>query len=537
MFHPELRSYPYAARRTSLVAANGAVATSHPLAAQAGLRMLLQGGNAIDAAIATAAALTVLEPTSNGLGSDAFALVWDGERLSGINGSGRAPRRLTIEAVQGAGHSAMPATGWLPVTVPGAIQLWADLHTRHGSLPFADLLAPAIAYAEAGAPVAPVVAGNWARTVTIAQQRSSAEFAGFLETFAPNGAAPAPGTIFASPGHARTLRLLAKHGADAFYRGEIAAAIVAFARETGGLLDEADLDAHRSSWVEPIAVDYHGYTVHEIPPNGQGIAALIGLGILDGLDVSRHPRDSAAAYHLQIEAMKLAFADAQHYVADPEHAAVPTRGLLEPAYLAERRALIGDEARYPAYGAPPRGGTVYLCAADRDGRMVSFIQSNFWGFGSGVVVPGWGIALQNRGHGFTLDHEHPNALAPGKRPFHTIIPGFLSHKGQPIGPFGVMGGHMQPQGHMQVIINAIDYGMHPQAMLDAPRWRVEDDRSVRLELETPRHIIDGLVARGHNVVVEAEVGSFGRGQAIWRLPSGVFVAGTEHRCDGAAVGF
>jgi gamma-glutamyltranspeptidase/glutathione hydrolase len=216
---------------------------------------------------------------------------------------------------------------------------------------------------------------------------------------------------------------------------------------------------------------------------------------------------------------------------------VPTRGLLEPAYLAERRALIGDEARYPAYGAPPRGGTVYLCAADRDGRMVSFIQSNFWGFGSGVVVPGWGIALQNRGHGFTLDHEHPNALAPGKRPFHTIIPGFLSHKGQPIGPFGVMGGHMQPQGHMQVIINAIDYGMHPQAMLDAPRWRVEDDRSVRLELETPRHIIDGLVARGHNVVVEAEVGSFGRGQAIWRLPSGVFVAGTEHRCDGAAVGF
>jgi gamma-glutamyltranspeptidase/glutathione hydrolase len=537
MLNPELRSYPYAARRTPLVAANGVVATSHPLAAQAGLRMLLQGGNAIDAAIATAAALTVLEPTSNGLGSDAFALVWEKDRLYGVNGSGRAPRRLTIQEVQGKGHSQMPASGWLPVTVPGAIQLWADLHARFGSLPFADLLAPAIAYAAQGAPVAPVIGGGWARTVAVARQRSAPEFVGFLETFAPDGKAPPPGAIFASPGHARTLRLLAEQGADAFYRGEIAAAIVAFARDTGGFIDEMDLDAHRSRWVEPITIDYRGYTVHEIPPNGQGIAALIALGILDGLDLSRHPRDSAAAYHLQIEAMKLAFADAQRYVADPEHAEVPTRGLLDPAYLAGRRPSIGDEARYPSYGAPPRGGTVYLCAADRDGRMVSLIQSNFWGFGSGVVVPNWGIALQNRGYGFTLDAEHPNALMPGKRPFHTIIPGFLSHRGQPIGPFGVMGGHMQPQGHMQVMINALDYGMHPQAMLDAPRWRVENDHSVRLELETPRHIIEGLAARGHHVVVEAEAGGFGRGQAIWRLPSGALVAGTEHRCDGAAVGF
>jgi gamma-glutamyltranspeptidase / glutathione hydrolase len=530
----DLTTYP--TRRTPLVASNGVVATSHPLAAQAGLAMLQAGGTAVDAAIATAAALTVVEPTSNGIGADAFAIVWDGERLHGLNGSGRAPAALTPEAVARAGHAEMPAAGWLPVTVPGAPAAWQDLHARFGRLPFAQVLGPAIAYAERGHPVAPIVARGWARAVANARQRAEPMFAGFLPTFAPGGAAPAPGERFASPGHARTLRLIAERGAREFYQGEVAHAIAAFAQETGGQLTAGDLAAHTSSWVDPISVDYRGYTVWELPPNGQGLAALIALGILDGLDLARHPRDTAAAYHLQIEAMKLAFADAHRYIADPERAEVPVRGLLDPAYLAARRALIGPAAGSFGPGQPARGGTVYLCAADAEGRMVSMIQSNFTGFGSGVIVPGWGIALQNRGHGFTLEPGHPNRLEPGKRPYHTIIPAFLTHGGQPIGPFGVMGGHMQPQGHIQVAINTLDYGMNPQAALDAPRWRVEGD-DVLVELETPRQVIEGLAARGHAVRVEAEPGGFGRGQAIWRLPAGSYAAGSEARCDGCAVGW
>jgi gamma-glutamyltranspeptidase/glutathione hydrolase len=526
----------YASRRAPLIAANGVVATSHPLAAQAGLAMLQAGGTAVDAAVATAAALTVLEPTSNGIGSDAFAIVWDGERLHGLNGSGRAPAALTAEVVERAGHSKMPTHGWLPVTVPGAPAAWQDLHARFGKLPFAQVLGPAIEYAERGHPVAPLVARNWARGVALAHSRAGAMFEGFLPTFAPGGAAPAAGEWFRSPGHARTLRLIAQHGAREFYNGVIAQAIAAFAGETGGLLTAGDLAAHASRWVDPISIDYHGHTICELPPNGQGLTALLALGILDGLELARYPRDSAAAYHLQIEAMKLAFADAYRYIADPEHAAVPVRGLLSASYLAERRAAIGERAGSFGPGAPPRGGTVYLCAADGEGRMVSMIQSNFWGFGSGVVVPGWGIALQNRGEGFTLEEGHPNRLAPGKRPFHTIIPAFLMRGGRPLGPFGVMGGSMQPQGHTQVAVNTIDYGMNPQAAIDAPRWRVEG-QNVAVELETPRPVIEGLIARGHAVQVNSDSGGFGRGQAIWRLDSGAYLAGGETRCDGGAVGW
>lgn len=533
----DLLPQSYAGRRVPLTAGNGVVATSHPLAAQAGLSILQAGGSAVDAALASAAALTVLEPTSNGLGSDAFALVWHRDRLHGINGSGRAPAALSVEALERAGASSVPAYGWLSVTVPGAVRLWEDLHSRFGKLSLAQVLAPAIAYAEQGAPVPQVVARNWAGGVAQAQQRTGAEFSGFLSTFAPGGRAPRLGERFVSPGHARTLRQIAQHGAKSFYQGEIAEAILGFSRETGGLLSAEDLASHTSSWVEPISVPYRGYTVSEIPPNGQGIAALIALGILDGMGLNSHPRDSVESYHLQIEAIKLAFADAHRYVADPDKAEVPTSGLLSPAYLAQRRALIGPMARSPEPGSPPRGGTVYLCATDRDGMMISMIQSNYFGFGSGVVVPGWGLSLQNRGHGFVTTPGHPNRLAPGKRPFHTIIPGFLSKDGRPVGPFGVMGGHMQPQGHAQVVINSLDYAMNPQAALDAPRWRWETDGTLRLELETPRHIIEGLAARGHQVIVEPEVGGFGRGQIIWRLDSGDYIAGTEMRCDGAAVGW
>jgi gamma-glutamyltranspeptidase/glutathione hydrolase len=530
----DLMSYP--SRRTPLVAGNGVVATSHPLAAQAGLAMLQAGGTAVDAAVATAIALTVLEPTSNGIGSDAFAIVWDGERLHGLNGSGRAPAALTPEAVERAGYREVPEFGWLSVTVPGAVAAWQDLHARFGKLPFAQLFAPAIAYAERGFPVAQVVARNWARRVAAERRRGEPMYAGFMPTFAPGGAAPRAGDRFVSPGHARALRLLAERGAAAFYTGEIAQAIAGFARETGGPLSADDLAAHTSTWVEPISMRYRDHTVYELPPNGQGLAALIGLGILDGLNLGQMPRDSAAAYHLQIEAMKLAFADAHRYIADPEHAEVPVRGLLDPGYLAARRALIGDTARMPEPGAPPRGGTVYLCAADGEGRMISMIQSNFSGFGSGVVIPGWGIALQNRGSAFTLEPGHPNRLEPGKRPYHTIIPAFLMRDGKPVGPFGVMGGHMQPQGHIQVAINTIDYGMNPQAALDAPRWRVDND-IVQIELETPHHVLDGLSARGHKLQLEADHGLFGRGQAIWRMGSGAYIAGSEARCDGCAVGW
>ncbi len=537
MIDQDLLQLPYTTRRAPLLAANGVVASSHPLASQAGLQILQAGGSAIDAAIAAAACLTVLEPTSNGLGGDGFALIWDGTKLHGINGSGRAPAALSREALERAGHQDLPTHGWLPVTVPGVVQLWGDMHARFGQLPLAQVLGPAISYAEQGAPVAALVSHFWAQGVAAAQARQGAAFASFLPTFAPGGRAPRAGERFVAPGHARTLRLLAQAGPRVFYEGEIAAAIAAFSQATGGLLSAADLAAHHSEWVEPITMDYAGYTVAEIPPNGQGIAALLSLGLLDGLDLARYPRDSAASYHLQIEAMKLAFADVFAYVGDPAHAEVPVRALLNRERLATRRALIGPHAGDYGPAELPRGGTVYFCAADREGRMVSMIQSTYMGFGSGVVVPDWGIALHNRGCGFVTTPGHPNTLLPGKRPFHTIIPGFLLKDGAAVGPFGVMGAHMQPQGHTQVIVNSLTYAMQPQAALDAPRWRWERDGSVRLELETPRPIIEGLAARGHRVQVEAELGGFGRGQIIWRLANGTYAAGSEARCDGLAAGW
>jgi gamma-glutamyltranspeptidase/glutathione hydrolase len=331
--------------------------------------------------------------------------------------------------------------------------------------------------------------------------------------------------------------LIAETHAAAFYSGEIAQAIAAFAARTGGLLTAADLAAHTSTWVEPISTRYRGYDVWEIPPNGQGLTALIALNILEGFALDQAPRESSRSYHLQMEAIKLAFADAQRYIADPEHATVPTADLLSHAYATERRGLIGEHALEPTAGTPSRGGTVYLCAADADGMMISLIQSNYMGFGSGIVVPGTGIALQNRGAGFTLADGHPNQLAPGKRPFHTIIPGFLTRAGQAVGPFGVMGGHMQPQGHVQMIVNTLDYGLNPQASLDAPRWYWAEGRDIEVEPEVPPSVIEELRARGHQITVASERGAFGRGQIIWRLPSGAYVAGSEGRADGYAVGY
>ena len=532
----DLVSLPYASVRQPLFAPRGAVATSHSLAAQAGLDALQRGGNAVDAAIATAAALTVLEPTSNGIGGDAFALVWDGAHLHGLNGSGRAPAALTPELLARHNHQVMPTRGWLSVTVPGAPAAWRDLHHRFGRLRFTSLFDAAIYYAEHGYPVAPVTAKYWNNAAQAYVANTGPEFRAWSETFAPAGHAPRAGDMWRSKGHSRALTLIAESEANDFYQGELAQAIVRWAEQNGGTLRAGDLAQHQSTCETPIRTSYRGYDVWEIPPNGQGLAALIALNILEGFPLDRHAV-SPEQYHHQIESIKLAFADAHRYIADPNYVDVPTQALLSKDYAAQRHALIGEQAIDPQPGELVRGGTVYLCTADEDGMMVSMIQSNYMGFGSGIVVPGTGIALQNRGAGFRLDPEHLNHLAPGKRPFHTIIPGFLGKDDQAIGPFGVMGGHMQPQGHLQMVVNTIDYGLNPQASLDAPRWYWDEGRRVLVEPHMPREVVDDLRERGHAVEVASELGVFGRGQIIWRLPGGGYVAGSDGRTDGNAVGY
>lgn len=543
--------HPYPSRRNTVYARNGMVATSQPLAAQAGVHVLKQGGNAIDAAIATAAALTVLEPTSNGIGGDNFAIVWiadpsdtqgsDGGvalngskgRLYGMNSSGPAPAMLSRSALEQRGVSEMPARGWIPVTVPGAPAGWAALSKRFGKLSLAEALAPAIDYAQSGYPVSPTLGKYWAFGFQ-AQRRgpSGAEFEPWFQTFAPDGRAPAIGEMWRSPGHARTLQAIAQSDARDFYEGDLATAIDRFSRETGGFLRASDLRGFQPEFVDPVRVNYRGFDVWEIPPNGQGIVALMALNLIGGFELT--DRETDQSYHLMIEAIKLAFADGHAYIADPKHADVPIEYLLSEAYASERRAQIGRHAADPAPGQLPSGGTVYLTTADKDGNMVSFIQSNYMGFGSGLVVPGTGIALQNRGRGFSLDPRHPNALKPGKRPYHTIIPGFLSEGDHPIGPFGVMGGFMQPQGHLQVVMNTVDFHLNPQAALDAPRWQWMSGRTVELESSVPTHIAQALARRGHTVQIAANEGSFGRGEIIWRDPeTGVLCGATEPRTDGA----
>ncbi len=526
---------PYAGSRQPIYASGGMVATSQPLATQAGLFVLREGGNAVDAAIATAAALTVVEPTSNGIGGDAFALVWMDGQLSGINGSGAAPAGLSLEALHAAGLAQLPSSGWWPVTVPGAPRTWADLHARFGKLPFGRLLEPAIRYARQGYPLSPVLARGWKRAAEIYPRRRGPEYAGWAPTFLPEGFEPRAGALWASEGHARTLEAIAKSQADDFYSGGLAEQILRFAEETGGLLRAGDLAGHRSEWVDPICTEYRGHQVWELPPNGQGLVALEALGILNGLTLPG-VREQVEGLHLQIEAIKLAFADGLAHIADPRQVEVPTERLLSRAHLEQRRGQIGELAGEPTRGRPGPGGTVYLATADGQGGMVSLIQSNYQGFGSGVVIPGTGIALQNRGHNFSCDPAHPNALAPGKRPYHTIIPGFLTRAGQPVGPFGVMGGFMQPQGHLQVLVNTLDYGMDPQQALDAPRWQWTGGREVQLEMAFGQHLALALQDLGHQVLVTAQSGGFGRGQIIWRQGKAL-VAGSEGRTDGQAAGY
>ena len=523
-------SFPYASRRAPVLARN-VVATSQPLAASAGIEMLRRGGNAVDAALATAIALTVVEPCNNGVGSDAFAIVWDGAKLQGLNASGRSPAAWTAQRFRG--RDTMPVQGWDAVTVPGAVSAWVALSERLGKLPFAELFAPAIRYARDGFHVGHKTAAIWARAGDI-----YAAFPDFQAHFLPDGRAPRPGERFLNPDLAQTLEAIADSNGDAFYRGDLAARMDAAARAAGGGLRGEDLASHRADWVAPVVAPYRGVELAEIPPNGQGLAAQAALAILAHLDAPAHAPGSAEWTHLQLEAMKIAIRAAFDHFADPRAMRLPPEALLEPGSIRRAAAGIGRRAApLPPRVLPASEDTVYMAAADAGGMMVSMIQSNYMGFGSGVVVPGTGIAMQNRGAGFVLDPAHPNAVGPGKRPYHTIIPGFVTSAGEAALAFGVMGGHMQHQGHVQMVARIFDHGENPQAASDAARWHVTPTFDVVLEEGFDPRVAAELAERGHRVSVEPDRGLFGGAQLIARLPDGAYCAASDHRKEGMAVGF
>ena len=532
-FDPLAQKYP--SQRFPVYARGGMVNCSSPQASAAGLEVMRRGGNAVDAAVAAASALTVTEPTANGLGSDAFALVWSekDQRLFGLNSSGPAPMLASIDSVKrdyGAERNHMPTHGWAPVTVPGAPKAWAELNRRFGRLSLSEDLAPAVSYAENGYPCSPNLSRMWQLSFErYSRALKGPEFAPWFKTFARENRSPLPGEMVTLPDHAASLRAIGETGAEAFYSGDLARRMDEQSRRFGGYLRYEDLSAFQAKWVEPIHVSYRGYDVCEIPPNGQGIVALMALNILKEFDFPE--RDSALTFHRQLEAVKMAFADAFRTVTDPAHMSFDYHSYLDPVYGANRAAEIGDKARIYSKVLPPKSGTVYLCCADGEGNMVSYIQSNYMGFGSGIVIDGTGIAMQNRGADFSLDPSAVNCLQPGKRSYHTIIPGFLMKGNVPVGPFGVMGGYMQPQGHVQVVMNVIDFHMDPQQALDAPRWQWMRDGSVTVETRFDSNLARALSRRGHDIRVDLDTSSFGRGQMIMRLDGGVLIGGTESRTD------
>ncbi len=523
-------SFPYASRRAPVFARN-VVATSQPLAAEAGIDAMRRGGNAVDAALATAITLTVVEPTMNGLGSDAFAIVCDGEKLHGVNGSGRSPRAWDAERFSGLRE--MPNLGWDAVTVPGAVDTWSVLSKRFGSLPFAALFDSAIHYAREGFQVGHITASSWQAAI-----ETYRGFDGFMDHFAPNGTGPQPGELVKRPDVARSLEQIAESHGEAFYRGALAEATVANASAMGGAMSMEDLAEHRTEWVVPGAQTYRHVTLHEIPPNGQGLAAQIALAILGHWDLGDLPPNGVESVHLQVEAMKIAIRAAFDHFADPESMTATPEALLDAASIRRVAGTIRrDASALPPARLPGGHDTVYLAAADADGRMVSFIQSNYRGFGSGIVVPGTGIAMQNRGNGFTLEPGHPNQVGGGKRPYHTIIPGFVTEDGAPRLAFGVMGGHMQHQGHVQMMHRIFDLGENPQAASDAPRWQVLPDYTLALEDGFSDRVAAELADRGHHVVrVEPDAHLFGGAQLIYRLDDG-YCAASDHRKEGMATGF
>jgi len=522
-------NFPYHSQRMPVMAEN-MVATSQPLAVQAGLDILRQGGNAVDAALATAITLTVVEPTSNGLGSDAFAAIWNGTELTCINGSGRSPRAWKFEHFS---HlKAMPTLGWQSVTVPGAVSVWMELSRKFGKLPFEALFTQAIDYAENGFPVTPIIAAAWQKS-----QSRFQDFPEFQRIFLPHGKAPEAGERFYNPALATTLRGIATTHGEIFYRGRIADLIAQDAEHHGALLTTQDLAEHRPEWVTPLSIDYYGVTLHELPPNGQGLAALIALSILAVLKIDQYQTDSLDSIHLQIEAMKIALDAVSRYLADPHWMTITPASLLHEKNIQRIAAKIQrQQAQQLTYEVPGDHGTVYLSAADKQGMMVSFIQSNYMGFGSGVVIPGTGISLQNRGNGFSTQQGHPNQVDAGKRPFHTIIPAFVTQNNRPILSFGVMGGRMQAQGHVQMMVRLFNYQQNPQAASDAPRWCVMQDGSIALEPEFPHSLLAGLQQRGHVIKTDEERTLFGGAQLIMKQ-NDMYIGASDHRKDGLAAGF
>ena len=528
--------YPHFSRRTVVYAANGMTCAGNPTAASIGLQILLKGGNAVDAAVAMAAAMPLVEPTGNGLGADAFVMVWKDGKLYALNGSGPSPASATIERLKKRGFTEVPAYGTLSSDVPGCVAAWSAVHKRFGSLSFKDVLAPAIRYAAEGFVVSPTVALLWERAYRLySGMKEAPQYAPWFETFAPEGRAPQAGEIFRSPDMAKTLLRIAETEGEAFYRGEIAEAIGRFYEDHQGFLRASDLAAYEPEWVDPISINYKGYDVWEMPPNGHGITVLMALRILAGMKLGAPL--TAETMHQQIEAMKLAMADTAMHVTEPSAMRVTTDDLLSEDYAASRRALIGEKAMLPKAGDPRGSSTVYFAAADREGMMVSFIQSNYRGFGSGIVIPGTGISMNDRANNFTLDPEHVNCLAGSKRPYHTIIPGFLTKDGEAVGPFGIMGGFMQPQAHVQVVENLIDWHLNPQQALDAPRWQWVGGKRVELEADMPQAEILKLARMGHEVSIKADLTLMGRGQMILRNRDGVLCGATEKRTDGQVMCF
>ena len=543
-------SNKYPSRRSVVYGKNGMVCTSQALAAQAGLDVLKRGGNAVDAAIATAISLTVLEPPSNGIGSDLFALVWYKGKLYGLNGSGSSPMALTREKVLGKlgtydrakdnyadsgeildlSSSDMPDHGWETVTIPGAPASWKALHERFGAAEFGSLFEAAISYAEEGFPLQPVCSKLWKKNAPkVSGLKNEIMYLPMLETFFNNKELD-PGSVVKLPEMGKTLRRLAESRCNSFYTGDIAREIIRFSCETGGYLTEEDLHNYRPEWVEPIRLNYRGCDVCEIPPNGHGLVVLMTLNILR--HVSLAEKDNPETVHKQLEAMKIGFTDGKMYIADPRYMKANVDYFLSKEYGKKRAGEIRTEAHLPRPVDLNCGGTVYLCTADKEGNMVSLIQSHFNNFGSKLSVPGTGILLNNRGKNFSLDPEHDNCLAPGKKPYHTIIPGFLMKDGEPVGPFGVMGAFMQPQGQVQVVNNLVDFGLNPQEALDAPRWQWTGGKTVEVEASFDQTMVENLKQRGHDIKVMEEFTSFGRGQIIVRQPDGVYAAATEPRADG-----
>ncbi len=537
------------ATRSEVIAPHGMVATSQPLATQIGLDILKQGGTALDAAIAANAALGLMEPTGNGIGGDLFAIVWDAktQKLYGYNGSGRSPKSLTLAWFVEHGYKDIPPTGPLPVSVPGTVDAWFALHGKFGKLPMKTLLAPTVRYAREGFPLSELIAYYWQRSVP-----RLSKYPGFKEQFTRDGAAPQKGERWTNPNLANTLETIAKGGRDALYKGRIAQTIGDYMKANAGFLSAEDLAAHRGEWVEPVSTNYRGYDVWELPPNGQGVAALAMLNLLEAYDFSKIPFGSVEHVHLFTEAKKLAFADRARYFADPAFARAPLAGLLSKDYAAERRKLIGDTAAKSVdAGHPPLddGDTIYLTTADKDGNMVSLIQSNYRGMGSGMAPTGLGFILQDRGEMFVLAEGHPNSYAPGKRPFHTIIPAFVTKDGKPWLSFGVMGGAMQPQGHVQIVMNLIDFGMNLQEAGDAPRIQhdgsteptgqataMRDGGEINLETGYSWETVRGLMQKGHKVTFAD--GPYGGYQAIaWDEKNRVWIGASESRKDGQAAGY